>query len=94
MNKSDMIDAITVKVDALLDMRGTEKCRTALEIVNMLAALKSGMEADEAAKNREIENLRERLAEAVPRDGCDGDTETIDGVTYQVGVIGGGRDKK
>ena len=47
MDKYQLIDSIIVQVDALTDMRGVEKCRTIIDIVGKLAALKSGLKNEE-----------------------------------------------
>lgn len=88
MTKYELIDSITVSVDALVDMRGTEKCRTALEIVGKLAALKTGLQRDDQAAEDKIRELEARLR-ALQADDDDGDTETIDGVKYRIGATGG-----
>lgn len=50
MTKYELIDSITVEVDALVDMRGIEKCRTAVDIIGKLNALKNGLAKDEAER--------------------------------------------
>ena len=47
MDKYQLIDSIIVQVDALTDMRGVAKCRTIIDIIDKLAALKSGLQNEE-----------------------------------------------
>ena len=42
-DRYQLIDSIVIQVDALADLRGAEKCRTILEIISKLAALKQGL---------------------------------------------------
>lgn len=85
MNKYELIDSITVSVDALLDMRGTEKCRMALDIIGRLAALKKGLEGDDKERDAREAALREQLR-AFTEDS--GDEEIIDGKKYVYGKKG------
>lgn len=86
-NISEFIDGITIQVDAMVDMRGIEKCRTGLEIVGKLAALKTGIAEEQRAAEEKIRELEARLQALQPED--DDDTETIDGVKYRIGATGG-----
>lgn len=86
-NISEFIDGITIQVDAMVDMRGIEKCRTGLEIVGKLAALKTGIAEEQRAAEEKIRELEARLQALQPED--DDDTETIDGVKYRIGAKGG-----
>lgn len=87
-NISEFIDGITIQVDAMVDMRGIEKCRTGLEIVGKLAALKTGIAEEQRAAEEKIRELEARLRALQPEDD-DSDTETIDGVKYRIGAKGG-----
>lgn len=51
MTKYELIDDMLVKLDALVDMRGVEKCRTVIELVGGLATLKNQLTEEDAAKN-------------------------------------------
>ena len=51
MTKYERIDDILVKLDALVDMQGVEKCRTVLELVGELATLKNQLTEDDAARD-------------------------------------------
>ena len=53
MDKYQLIDSMIIQVDALADMRGAEKCRTILDLLGKLAALKSGLMKDEEKKDGE-----------------------------------------
>ena len=53
IDKYEMIDQIIVNVDALLDARGAEKCRLALDILQRLAALKKGLMDEEIARREQ-----------------------------------------
>lgn len=87
-DKYQLIDSLIVQVDALCDMRGVEKCKTILDIIGKLSALKKGLQDDEKVSQQKIDMLSEELRRVTAPDG-DGDTETIDGKTYQIGVPGG-----
>ena len=50
MDKYQLIDSMIIQVDTLADMRGEEKCRTILDLLGKLAALKSGLMKDEETK--------------------------------------------
>lgn len=85
MSQTELIDSITVQVDALLDMRGVEKCRAALDIIGKLAALKRDIETDERKAEAREAQLKEALDRLTPPGDTDGETETIDGRTYRIG---------
>lgn len=52
MTKYERIDDILVKLDALVDMRGVEKCRMVIELVSELAELKGQLaREDDATKD-------------------------------------------
>lgn len=88
MDKTQMIDTIIIQLDAMLELRGAEKCRCALDTIGKLAELKRVVQEDDAEHQRKIDTLREELRRATQPDS-DGDTETIDGKTYRIGVPGG-----
>lgn len=88
MDKYELINTIIVQVDALLDMRGVEKCRCAMDTIGKLTELKKAIQDDDEESRRRIDTLREELRRVTAPD-ADGDTETIDGKTYQIGVPGG-----
>lgn len=43
MSAQDMIDQIIININAIVDARGSEKCRLVLESLHMLAALRDGL---------------------------------------------------
>lgn len=88
MDKVQLIDTIIVQVDAMLDMRGVEKCRCAMDTIGKLTELKKAIQADDEENARKLDTLREELRRVTQPDGGD-DTETIDGKTYKIGVPGG-----
>lgn len=88
MDKVQLIDTIIVQVDAMLDMRGVEKCRCAMDTIGKLTELKKAIQTDDAEQQRKLDTLREELRRVTQPDGGD-DTETIDGKTYKIGVPGG-----
>lgn len=88
MEKTQLIDTIIVQVDAMLEMRGVEKCRCAVDTIGKLAELKKIIQEEDAEHQHQMDTLREELRRITKPDG-DGDTETIDGKTYQIGVAGG-----
>lgn len=88
MDKYQLIDGVIGQIDALVDMRGAEKCRTALDIIGKLVALKKGLADDDAANERRIETLERQIQAATPAE--DEDTEAIDGRTYRIGETAGG----
>ncbi len=52
MTKYELIDEMVVKLDALVDMRGVEKCRMVIELVSELAELKGQLaREDDATKD-------------------------------------------
>lgn len=58
IDKFQMIDEIIVEVNNLVDARGVEKCRLAIDIVQRLAALKNGLMEDDKRleKEKNVEN--------------------------------------
>ena len=92
MDKYQLIDGIIGQIDALVDMRGVEKCRTALDAVGKLVALKKGLADDDAANERRIETLERQIQAAAPAE--DEDTETIDGRTYRIGETADSREER
>lgn len=92
MDKYQLIDSVIEQIDALVDMRGVEKCRTALDTVGKLVALKKGMAEDDAANERRIEALERQIQAATPAE--DEDTETIDGRIYRIGETADGREER
>ena len=88
MDKMQLIDTIIVQVDAMLDMRGVEKCRCAMDTIGKLTELKKAIQTDDAEQQRKLDTLREELRRVTQPDGGE-DTETIDGKTYKIGVPGG-----
>jgi len=89
-DKYEMISAVIVALDSLADARGAEKCRLILESVQRLAALKEGLKKEEQAHQAEVKLLQDQLADLTRPPETDGDTETIGGRTYHIGVEGGG----
>ncbi len=87
MDNVQLIDTIIVQVDAMLDMRGVEKCRCAMDTIGKLTELKKAIQTDDAEQQRKLDTLREELRRVTQPDGDD--TETIDGKTYKIGVPGG-----
>ena len=57
MDKYQLIDSAIVQVDALVDMRGATKCRTVLDVIAKLTALKKGLAEDDEAQKKLIEEL-------------------------------------
>ena len=57
MAKYQLIDSAIVQVDALVDMRGATKCRTVLDVIAKLTALKKGLAEDDEAQKKLIEEL-------------------------------------
>ena len=53
IDKYEMIDQIIINVDALLDARGAEKCRLALDILQRLAALKQGLAKEDTERSEQ-----------------------------------------
>ena len=51
MDKYQLIDSMIIQVDSLADARGAEKCRTILDLLGKLAALKSGLRKEEETKD-------------------------------------------
>lgn len=92
MTKYELIDSIAVQVDALIDMRGVEKCKNTLDIIGKLNALRSGLAEDEKANTQRIEALERRISELTPAE--DEDTETIGGRTYRIGETAGSREER
>lgn len=74
-DKFQLIDSLIVQVDALTDMRGVEKCRVIIDIIGKLAALKKGLQDDDARTKEKIDELKAAL----------GDEETI-----KIGICEGG----
>lgn len=89
-DKYEMISAVIVALDNLADARGAEKCRLILEGVQRLAALKEGLKKEDQAHQAELKLLQDQLADLTRPPETDGDTETIGGRTYHIGVEGGG----
>lgn len=87
-DKYQLIDSIIVQIDALTDARGVEKCKIILDAIGKLSALKKGLQDDDTVNQQKLDTLREELRRVTQPDG-DGDTETIDGKTYKIGVPGG-----
>ena len=87
-DKYQLIDSIIVQIDALTDARGVEKCKIILDAIGKLSALKKGMQDDDTANQQKLDTLRDELRRVTAPD-ADGDTETIDGKTYKIGVPGG-----
>lgn len=87
-DKFGLIDSVIVQVDALTDARGVEKCKTILDIIGKLTALKKGLHDDDTMNQQKLDTLRDELRRVTAPD-ADGDTETIDGKTYKIGVPGG-----
>lgn len=92
MDKYQLIDGIIGQIDALVDMRGVEKCRTALDIIGKMVALKKGLADDDAANERRIEALERQIQAAAPAE--DEDAETIDGRTYRIGETADSREER
>lgn len=88
MDKYQLIDTIIVQLDAMLDMRGVEKCRCAMDTIGKLTELKKAIQDGDEEHQRQLDTLREELRR-ITQPGGDGDTETIDGKTYKIGVPGG-----
>ena len=88
MDKFELIDSITVQVDAIVDMRGVEKCRTTLEIIGKLNALRGGLAEEDKERDARVEALERRLRETGAEDHGDG--ETIGGRVYKYGETAGG----
>ena len=61
MDKFDLIEAIIKRVDALADARGAQKCAIVIEIIQQLGALRKGLADDDAAHNKQIMDLQQRL---------------------------------
>lgn len=59
MDKFQLIDSIIVQVDALVDARGAEKCRTVLDVIGKLAVLKTGLKADDDEHAAAVAVIRE-----------------------------------
>lgn len=84
MNKYQMLDAILVLLDKLVETQGIEKCALAVEVAKRLEALKKGLKAEESSTLERIDLLKKQLKEANtphPRDGEiveGGQTYTID----------------
>ena len=56
MDKYGMVDQIVVWVDSLIDARGIEKCRLAVNIISLLSDLKEGLRREDAEKEtKEVE---------------------------------------
>lgn len=87
-DKYQLIDSVIVQIDALTDARGVEKCKIILDAIGKLSALKEGLQDDDTVNQQKLDTLREELRRVTAPD-ADGDTETIDGKTYQIGVPGG-----
>lgn len=87
-DKYQLIDSIIVQIDALTDARGVEKCKIILDAIGKLSALKKGLQDDDTVNQQKLDTLREELRRVTAPD-ADGDTETIDGKTYKIGVPGG-----
>lgn len=87
-DKYQLIDSVIVQIDALTDVRGVEKCKIILDAIGKLSALKKGMQDDDTANQQKLDTLRDELRRVTAPD-ADGDTETIDGKTYNIGVPGG-----
>lgn len=88
MDKIQLLDNIIVNIDAMLDMRGVEKCRCAMDTIGKLTELKKAIRDGDEEHQRKLDTLREELRRVTQPDG-DGDTEIIDGKTYKIGVPGG-----
>lgn len=61
MDKFDLIEAIIKRVDVLADARGAQKCAIVIEIIQQLGALRKGLADDDAAHNKQIMDLQQRL---------------------------------
>ena len=53
INGVEMVDQLIVQVNELLDARGVEKCRLALDIIQRLAALRNGLAEEEKVRRSE-----------------------------------------
>lgn len=89
MTKYELIDSITIQVDALVDMRGAEKCRAALEIIGKLSALKEIIANDDKTAEAKEAAMRRQLDKLLPPD-AEGDEELIDGKVYKIGEVSPG----
>lgn len=83
MDKYQLIDSIAVEIDALIEMRGVEKCRTALDVIGKLNALRGGLAEEDKQHEATVAQLKGKISELLPYD--DEDTETIGGRTYKIG---------
>ena len=88
MEKYKLIDTIIVQLDAMLDMRGVEKCRCAMDTIGKLSELKKAIQDDDEENRRRVNVLQDELRRATAPEGGD-DVEEIDGKTYTIGVAGG-----
>ena len=50
MDKFQLINSIIAQVDALVDMRGAEKCRVILDIMGKLAVLRKEFENEQESR--------------------------------------------
>ena len=57
MDKYQLIDSMIVQIDALVDMHGAQKCRTVLDVISKLTALKKGIQDDETTYEERIKAL-------------------------------------
>ena len=53
-DKYQLIDQIILKVDALADARGAQKCSLIIEVVQMLGTLRKGLKNEEEAANEPV----------------------------------------
>lgn len=79
-DKYQLIDSIIVQVDALADMRGAEKCRTIIDIIQKLAAMKKGLKDDETIQQQKIDMLEDQIRQLT--NSGDGADEK----TYRIGI--------
>ena len=83
MDKFEVIKTIIQKVDAMVDMRGIEKCVTAVNIINLLNALSKGLGEEDESHKAEKKLLEDQLrVRAEPEPGG----ETVGGETYTLNL--------
>lgn len=86
MGKYDLITRMITQVDKLVDLRGAEKCRAALELISMLMALEEGLRRDDKTNQDQLDALRTQLAQLTGED----DTEECGGRRYEIGKTAAG----
>lgn len=63
MDKYQLIDSIILQIDAMVEAKGIEKCKIAIELIQKLGALKDGLKSDDADAKERCDRMQKRIDE-------------------------------